>query len=139
MAPLSILPGRVRFEDKRLIGDRERSRHLEAEIAELPGVHLVSATHRTGRILVEFNEHQLTHDDLVTRISETLSCEVPPAAVTQYKEAAISAMPAKNPLFSSSDILTDVALHLLLPAPFDILLPALGSTFRRGQSLPCTP
>lgn len=55
MAPLSILPGRVRYEDKRLCGNRR-------------------------------------------------------------------------------SIFADMALHLLLPAPFDILLPAIGPTFRREQA-----
>lgn len=134
MAPLSILPGRVRFEDARLFGNKIRSRHLEAKIAALPGVHLVSATHRTGRILVEFNEFQLTHNDLVARLGETLSCEIP-FTDAGNKGAEEPTKPGKNSSLLSSSTLADVALHLLLPAPFDLLLPAFGSTFRRDQSL----
>jgi len=132
MAPLSILPGRVRFEDERLVGNEKRSRHLEAKIALIPGVNHVSATHRTGRILVEFNEVQLPHDDLVVRISESLSCDIP-MTEAPAKDSAAPAMPLKKHVLTSSDLLTEMALHLLLPAPFDILLPAIGTTFRRGQ------
>ena len=131
MAPLSILPGRVRFEDERLIGNKERSRHLEAEIGVLPGVKLVTATHRTGRILVEFNEMQLTHDELVARIREVLAGEVP-LMESRNQVAAVPPRPEKEPPLFSSSILADVALHLLLPGPFDLLLPALGPSFRRG-------
>jgi heavy-metal-associated domain-containing protein len=138
MAPLSILPGRVRFEDERLFGNKERSRHLEAEIGVMPGVHLVSATHRTGRILVEFSEVQLSHDDLVARIRETLSYDIP-VAETSTNGVGAPAQPGKDSLFLSRNILADVALHLLLPAPFDLLLPAVGSAFRRGQSQACSP
>lgn len=139
MAPLSILPGRVRFEDERLIGNKQLSRHLETRIAALSGVHHVSATYRTGRILVEFNEFQITQDDLASCITEALSCEVPPVSATCTAEPTAQVMAAKDTLFSSGDILADMALHLLLPAPFDMLLPALGSSLRRDQPLPCTP
>lgn len=137
MAPLSILPGRVRFEDPRLLGNKERSLHLEAEIGVLPAVKLVTATHRTGRILVEFNEMQLTHDELVARIREVLAGEVPPIESNQGA-AASPRLDKAPPLFSGS-ILADVALHLLLPGPFDLLLPALGPSFRRGRALSGTP
>jgi hypothetical protein len=134
MAPLSILPGRVRFADERLIGNKERSRHLEAEIGVLPGVKLVRAAHRSGRILVEFNEMQLPHDELVARIREALAGEVPPME-SRHPVAAVPPRPDKKqpPLFSRS-ILADVALHLLLPGPLDLLLPALGPSLRRGQA-----
>lgn len=138
MAPLSILPGRVRYEDARLTGDKERSCRLEAEIAVIPGVSLVSASHRTGRILVEFSEGQLAHDDLVARIRKTLSCDVP-LTESSVREAAVRAMPEKEHPFLSRNILADVALHLLLPAPLDLLFPAVESAFRRGQSRCCTP
>lgn len=138
MAPLSILPGRVRYEDERLTGNKERSCRLEAEIAVIPGVSLVSASHRTGRILVEFSEGQLAHDDLVARIRETLSCDVP-LTESSARGAEAPAMPEKEQPFLSRNILADVALHLLLPAPFDLLFPAVESAFQRGQSRYSTP
>ncbi|OGT98770.1 MAG: hypothetical protein A2X80_09865 [Geobacteraceae bacterium GWB2_52_12] len=132
MAPMSILPGRVRFEDKRLFGNRQLSRHLETTIAAVPGVLLISSSHRTGRILVEFNEGQLTRDDLVARIKETLACEIP----VPEKSAPLPTAPTspKGPSFFSGSMLADVALHLLLPAPLDLLLPAIGPTHREQAS-----
>jgi len=134
MAPLSILPGRVRFEDPRLVGNETLSRHLETNIAVMAGVDLVSASHRTGRILVEFSEAQLTRDELVAHISGVFSLDVPFPDSTARK----SKVPEKEFLLSGS-ILADVALHLLLPAPFDLLLPAFGSSFQRGRTQHCIP
>lgn len=130
MAPLSILPGRVRYEDKRLCGNKQRSRHLEATIAAIPSVLLISSSHRTGRILVEFDEGRITRDDLVARIRETLACEVPATEGSETHPTAPDT-PTKMPSIFSGGMLADVVLHLLLPAPFDLLLPAIGPTFRR--------
>ena len=130
MAPLSILPGRVRFEDKRLSGNQDKSRHVETTLAVIPGVHLVSASHRTGRIFVEFCTVQLAHDDLITHIREALADELPVPA-TAVRNGATPAMPGKEPSFLSGSIFADMALHMLLPAPLDFLLPAVESTFRR--------
>lgn len=138
MAPLSILPGRVRYEDARLTGNKERSCRLEAEIAAIPGVSLVSASHRTGRILVEFSEGQLAHGELVARIRETLSCDAP-LTENVARETAVRTIPEKDRPFLSGNILADVALHLLLPAPFDLLFPAVESAFQRGQLRYSTP
>ena len=135
MAPLSILPGRVRFEDKQLFGNSQRSRHLETTIAAVPGVLLISSSHRTGRILVEFNEGHLTRDDLIARIKGALACEVPVSESSNPLPTA-SISPAKAPAFFSGSMFADMALHLLLPAPFDLLLPAIGPTFRREQASP---
>ena len=135
MAPLSILPGRVRFEDKRLFGNSLRSRHLETTIAAVPGVLTISSSHRTGRILVEFNEMQLSREDLVERIKGGLDGEVP-VIETCDTSTMSPAIPGKTPAFFSGSMFADMALHLLLPAPFDLLLPAIGPTFRREQARP---
>lgn len=130
MAPLSILPGRVRFEDKRLSGNQDKSRHVETTLAVIPGVNLVSASHRTGRILVEFCSVQIAHDDLITHIREALAGEFPVSEVAA-RSVATTAMPGKEPSFLSGSLFADMALHMLLPAPFDLLLPAVESKFRR--------
>jgi len=138
MAPLSILPGRVRFEDPRLVGNETLSRHLESNVTVLDGVDMVSASHRTGRILVEFSEAQLTRDDLVACLREVLSRELPLTDACA-KRAEAPTRPKRYPGFSSRSIIADMAFHLLLPAPFDLLLPALGSAFEREQPQSCTP
>lgn len=135
MAPLSILPGRVRFEDPRLIGNEVLSRHLESHVTVLAGVDQVSASRRTGRVLVEFNEARLTRDDLVAHMSEVLESGLLPAEAG----VAAPAKPGKHASSLSRSILADVAFHLLLPAPFDLLVPALGSAFERGQLQSTTP
>lgn len=134
MAPLSILPGRVRFEDRRLFGNRQRSRHLETTIAAVPGVLMISSSHRTGRILVEFNELQLSRENLVQHIKGALHGDIPLA--TSDTSTMTPAIPGKTPAFFSGSMFADMALHLLLPAPLDLLLPAIGPTFRREQASP---
>lgn len=137
MAPLSILPGRVRFEDLRLIGNETLSRYLETAARRMTGVSQVSASHRTGRILVEFSEDRISRDDLANGIRELLLID-PPLTEAAESSATAAAMPDSPPLLSSRQILTDMALHLLLPAPFDLLLPAVGSAFRRNQTAAAT-
>ncbi len=126
MAPLSILPGRVRFADSRLIGNESLALHLESRICLVPGVSLVSAGYRTGRILVEFNELYVGRDEIAQRINAELQGDQP--LVECRIAATTAATPAKDSPLSPRHILADIALHLILPAPFDLLLPA----FRRG-------
>ncbi|OGT97979.1 MAG: hypothetical protein A2079_08260 [Geobacteraceae bacterium GWC2_48_7] len=136
MAPLSILPGRVRFEDRRLIGNGALSRHIEAKLCGTDGVNLVSVSHRTGRILVQFSEERISRDNLTHIIREMFSID---PSLMESKNKAMTAIPEKTSGLFRGQILADMALHMLLPAPFDLLLPAVGSAFRRGQPIAVTP
>lgn len=97
----------------------------------MTGVTLVTVSHRTGRILVEFCEKHVQREELVEGIGSIFSHELPSAATDDY----LKTLPEKTlPLFSSR-IFADMALHLLLPAPLDLLVPAVGSALRRGHSV----
>jgi len=113
----------VRYADSRLIGNESLACHLESRICQLPGIRLVSASHRTGRVLVEFNECHVSRDDLAQRINSMLSDAQP----LQVDTGALCTPVArgKHSPFAPDRILADMALHLILPAPFDLLLPAL--------------
>ncbi len=125
MAPLSILPGRVRFADGRLIGNEALSRHLETG-ACLAGISQVSASHRTGRILVEFDEQVVDRAAIARHITVMLgNGRTIPETVGR---ATPGPVPDREAVFVPRRLLADVALHLLLPAPFDLLVPV----FRRG-------
>jgi len=124
MAPLSILPGRVRYADSRLIGNESLACHLESRICQLPGIRLVSASHRTGRVLVEFNECHVSRDDLAQRINSMLS-DAPCHCRWTTGALCTPVARGKHSPFAPDRILADMALHLILPAPFDLLLPAL--------------
>lgn len=120
MAPLSILPGRVRYADSRLLGNEPLVVHLENSLGLMPGIELVSASHRTGSILVEFNEAAVDRERIAGRISSLLA-EAEPVPATMVRAAAAQ----RTSLTTPGRIIADMALHLILPAPLDLLLPAL--------------
>ncbi len=52
------VPGRLRLEIEGLKGDRARAARLEDELPDLAGLHSVSASPTTGRVLVRFDPQQ---------------------------------------------------------------------------------
>jgi len=72
MAPLSVLPGRIRFESPDIIGKFKASEYLAKEIEKLDGVLEASVNHRTGRILVKFNESLADRITVTKNIKEIL-------------------------------------------------------------------
>lgn len=131
MAPLSILPGRVRFETSRLVGCPEECILLEEALLSMPGVIEASASHRTGRLLVRFDESLVTRGDVEEGVGKALQA----AAAGERKTGAVPVRrksPAGGaPTSSAGQFVMEVALHALLPAPLDLLLPAAATVFRR--------
>lgn len=131
MAPLSVLPGRVRFEISRLIGWKEECLLLEESLRAMPGVSEASASSRTGRVLVRFDE------DLVSRVAieeELMRAMKAATDGTAKRKAAPVGRKAALVAASSSSaghFVIELALHALLPAPLDLLLPAAATVFRR--------
>lgn len=121
MIPLSILPGRIRFENPSLTGHVNYCHNLQKQIADLDGVIEASVNHRTGRILVRFNENHLNHDSLmlcfihILNLMESLPMErvIPNASVFNIKGGL-----SEGIKFS----LIDMVSHAVLPKPFNILL-----------------
>lgn len=130
MAPLSILPGRIRIETPLLMGRRDVTRNFEQRILETPGTREVSVNHRTGRILVRFDEAVVGRESLYGCISETLEAlkagDLPPGdpgrGGERKDEAAASATTR-----GARSLFLDLAVHALLPKPFDILVPAFSA------------
>lgn len=132
MAPLSVLPGRLRFEANSLIGSREACLQLEDNILSMGGVNEASASHRTGRILVRFDDKLVTRSEIEAQLGRALE-----AAATQ-KERGPQSSPirrsAASRAASSSGVghfMMEMALHAFLPAPLDLLLPTAATVFRR--------
>jgi hypothetical protein len=131
MAPLSILPGRIRIESPLVTGRREITRSFEQRILETPGTLEVSVNHRTGRILVRYDETVVSRDLLCKRISaalDALRCgdlPLPPQqnGDTSAREDRDTPAPSNH----TRNILLDVAAHVLLPKPFDLLVPAFSA------------
>lgn len=132
MAPLSVLPGRVRFETNSLVGCREECLLLEEYMLSKQGVVDVAASHRTGRVLVKFDEGLVTRSDIEGYLEKALKAA---ADDPMKKEAAPLSVTRKSPASGNSShaghFVMEVALHALLPSPFDFLLPVAATALRR--------
>lgn len=126
MAPLSVLPGRVRFESPDIIGKFKASEYLEREIWKLGGVLEASANHRTGRILIRFNENladSITITKGVKEIIKNMSEEQLKAGLQDLQKTAETGL--------LKHALIDAVAHALLPKPFNILLPLAINIIKR--------
>jgi len=132
MAPLSILPGRLRFETNSLIGSKHGCLVLEDSISSVQGVSEASASHRTGRVLVRFDESLVTRNEIEGHLGRALQ-----AAVMQKERGADCTPVRRSAAYreeSSSGVghfLMEMAIHAFLPAPLDLLLPTAATVFRR--------
>lgn len=133
MAPVSILPGRIRLEAPLLVGRPEECRRLDRRLMTLAGVREVAVNFRTGRILVRFDEAAVRREELLPRIAQLLAGvdreEAEPAV---QPGASVKPAPARAGLSSqvARHLLLDAVTHTLLPGPLHLLVPAMAA-FRR--------
>ncbi|HJW87102.1 MAG TPA: hypothetical protein VJ440_10755 [Candidatus Brocadiaceae bacterium] len=73
MSPLSIVPGRLRFENWCLIGKAHVCECLQQRIGEIAGVIETSANQRTGRVLVWYDDKHIDGQDLARLIDRIVS------------------------------------------------------------------
>jgi hypothetical protein len=131
MAPLSVLPGRVRFESSSLIGSKEGCLLLEDAVSSVQGVTEASASHRTGRVLVLFDEKLVSRGEIEAHLGQALR------AVAERKERGdrpVQVRPSAPARGTSSGVghfVMELALHAFLPAPLDLLLPMAATGLRR--------
>ena len=132
MAPLSVLPGRLRFQTNSLIGSKERCLLLEDGIFSVPGVSEASASHRTGTILVKYDESVVTRSEIEGHLGRALQ------DVVMHKEGGAgvprvrrSAPSQAAPSSGVGHFVMEMALHAFLPAPLDLFLPTAATVFRR--------
>jgi copper chaperone CopZ len=129
MSTISKLPGRLRLEIKELINKRCHCRVLELKISEIKGVMEAEANHRTGRLLVVFDEAAIDSHELVLKIREILDemddCQnTADISVILEKENGISSV------FVHAVI--DIAGHMLMPKPLGILVPIAINAMRKN-------
>lgn len=128
MAPLSVVPGRIRFESSRLVGQPQACSALEGRIAGLAGVREVSVNHRTGRILVRFDEGRSDRLSLTRSIAvleESLAAgreTLPPLPVPATAKAAPHLL---------GHALVDAIAHVMLPKPLNVLVPLALHSMRK--------
>lgn len=130
MAPVSLLPGRARFECRRLLGREELCGRLQAELESLTGILEVAANPRTGRVLVRYEEPVLSRLQVETCLGRALD-----VVEAMGGSAPVANLPKPGPRrtipFSAKDLVADMALHALLPSPLDLLIPAAATALRR--------
>lgn len=66
------LPGRIRLRSAQLRGATERAELLADQLAQLPGVHHVQASARTGSLLVYFDATALSGKQIIAALDEAL-------------------------------------------------------------------
>lgn len=126
MSPVSILPGRVRFESKHLTGSPHVCNHIEEYIKECAkGVLDVTVNHRTGRILVEFDENQIDKQTLVPHIYGAIKeCKWKAMNNCVFGERKGS-KPAVTGTIKHAfmEVVVQAVLPGIFPKPFNILFP----------------
>ncbi len=133
MAPLSILPGRVRFETRSVIGYLDRAISIKEQIQAVKGVSEVSVSHRTGRILVVFDDNAFTRKEIEQRIEAAVQTAVGNFSKTTIAYSA-QRKTASESNFQAGQFVLDMALHALIPAPLDFFLPVAANVFRKKSS-----
>ena len=134
MAPLSILPGRIRFESKHLIGKLHICRYMQEHIVSCSnGIIEVAVNHRTGRILVKFDENQIDRQALTQHINHIIK-------EGEEKVAGgwlISAEKKNSKIFftnTTKHALMDVVAQVILPKPFNVLVPIALNAVMTGRN-----
>ncbi len=123
MAPLSILPGRIRFESRYLVGKPHICRYLQQRIMDcVKGLTEVTVNHKTGRILVKFDKNQIDRQTLTRHINHIVKeGEEKAASGWQFPAAERN---SKLPVTKYAlHALTDVVAHAILPKPLNVLIP----------------
>ena len=135
MAPLSILPGRIRFESQYLVGKLHICRYLQERILSyLKGLTEVTVNHRTGRILVGFDENQIDRQSLTQHINQII--KEGEERATDGRLLSVEKKNSKIFLTSAAKhALMEVVAHAILPKPLNVLVPIAVKTMMTGRSL----
>lgn len=126
MSPLSVLPGRIRFESPDIIGQFKAHEYLVNEIEKLNGVLKVSVNHRTGRILVKFNENLVDRRIMTEDIKEIIKNMPHEQLKTGFHDLQKT---REVGLFKHA--LIDAVAHALLPKPLNIIVPLALNSIKR--------
>ncbi len=123
MAPLSILPGRVRFESQYLVGKPHICRYLQERIMDyLKGLTEVTVNHKTGRILVRFDEHQIDRHTITQHINHIMKEGEEKAADGWW--FSVGEKDSIPPVTKHAlQALAGMVVNAILPKPLNALIP----------------
>lgn len=134
MAPVSVIPGRLRLESSDLINKRHHCRILENKISALKGVMSVEANPRTGRLLIIFNELMTDADslrrgskDILREMKDVQNCEITDVRAVEGKNGSSG---IGNAIAHAA---IDIAGHVLMPKPFNFLIPIAVNAMRKNS------
>ncbi|WP_027713722.1 HMA2 domain-containing protein [Desulfuromonas sp. TF] len=130
MAPVSVLPGRLRLECEAIRNRREICSALENRIHNCAGVVEVVASFRTGRILVRFDEQIVDSVRLAGQIESLLSAPAPAGEKAPAVHARVSSPAGAVSGQVARHLFFDLVAHAVLPGPLALLVPAV-SVLRR--------
>jgi len=129
VSTVSKLPGRLRLEIKELINKKHFCYVLKTKIMEIDGVIETEANHRTGRLLVVFDEAVIDSCALVSKISEILD-EMVECHDSGYEMQNIK----RNNSIANGFVhaVIDIACHAFMPKPLGILVPIAINAMRKN-------
>jgi len=128
MAPLSVLPGRVRFEIPTLVGRGDGCRVFKVKLLSEKGVKEASANYRTGRVLIRFDEKMISRAEMDICLSKAL--QAAESTAENYGIVSPRTASSDNPL-PGGRLIMEMVAHAMLPAPLDLIFPAAMDMFRR--------
>jgi len=134
MAPVSVLPGRIRFGSPFLVGREELCQFIEREFASIEGVLDVAANSRTGRVLVKFDERVVSEKELAERVAKmALSCDGDRNIDVKLRQSSGEPRSEKRSFVPHpvGELLFDLILEAFLPRALNLLLPAAVAVLRR--------
>lgn len=133
MSTVSKLPGRLRLEVKELINKRCHCRVLELKILKIKGVMQAEANHRTGRLLITFDETVVDSRALVLAIREIIY-EMVECRQKDYETLHEKNTSDTKPITfkAISHAAIDIVGHMLMPKPFNILFPIAVNAMRKN-------
>ena len=131
MALLSVLPGRVRFEFSGLVGRRNGCKICEGNLLAVKGVMEASANHRTGGVLVRFDEKLISRAELDICLRKALEAA---EAAEENKAHTPPGTAAGDNSYPAGRLVMEMVIHAILPAPLDFILPAAMGMLRRQPS-----
>ncbi len=133
MAPLSILPGRIRFENRSLIGRHDQCCQLEHFLSSWAEVQKASVNPRTGRILIRYDEKSICREQLTERLGNYITPQggalLPAIPVNVSKQSMGHNQLTHSPK-PSKHFVRDMLIHAVLPSPLDLLVPAVAAIKR---------
>jgi len=130
MLIVSAIPGRLRLEIRDLVNKPFLCRLINNKIKETNGVIKIEVNHRTGRVLIEFDELIVSSEELLEMVRAIVEKS---NGFTNLSLLPIHISPngkgINNTLIHA---FIDIAADLIMPKPLGVLLPIAINAMRKN-------